>query len=160
MVAVTAPRQPTAEECGSYAEVDGGRAFWWPQMGGYVARAVARVDKCHVEVWVWHDGQFPFSGDCTSCGWTREPVHIHMDDGFEWVALGTFLNRLQDDAEPEPERPPRPRGGRLPDPGMGVLCGRCGEPREAHGGPKHLGACPDQSGFDGEAVLDRVGRPA
>lgn len=38
-------------------------------------------------------------------------------------------------------------GGRLPDPGLGAVCGRCGEPREAHGGPKLLGACPDQSGL-------------
>lgn len=43
--------------------------------------------------------------------------------------------------------PDRPRGGRLPDPGLGAVCGRCGEPREAHGGPKLLGACPDQSGL-------------
>lgn len=39
------------------------------------------------------------------------------------------------------------RGGRLPDPGLAAVCGRCGEPREAHGGPKLLGACPDESGL-------------
>jgi hypothetical protein len=39
------------------------------------------------------------------------------------------------------------RGGRLPDPGLGALCGRCEEPREAHGGEKHYGACPDQAGL-------------
>jgi hypothetical protein len=38
-------------------------------------------------------------------------------------------------------------GGRLPDPGMGAICGRCGEPRLAHGGPSHLGACPGESGI-------------
>ncbi len=38
-------------------------------------------------------------------------------------------------------------GGRLPDPGLGAICARCGDPREAHGGPKHYGACPDQSGL-------------
>jgi hypothetical protein len=90
-------RPPTAEECNTHAEVDGGWAFWWPQMGGYVARAIAKVVKCHVDVWVWHDGEFPFTGECHSCGLDRSPVHIHMDDGFEWVALGTFLNRLQDE---------------------------------------------------------------
>lgn len=37
--------------------------------------------------------------------------------------------------------------GRLPDPGLGAICARCNEPREAHGGPKHYGACPDQSGL-------------
>lgn len=38
-------------------------------------------------------------------------------------------------------------GGRLPDPGLAALCARCTEPREAHGGPEHYGACPDQSGL-------------
>lgn len=38
-------------------------------------------------------------------------------------------------------------GGRHPDPGMGVVCARCDEPRLAHGGPEKLGACPDQSGL-------------
>lgn len=39
------------------------------------------------------------------------------------------------------------RGGRLPDPGLAAVCAHCGEPREAHGGPKRLGACPGQSGL-------------
>lgn len=39
------------------------------------------------------------------------------------------------------------RGGRLPDPGLAAVCGRCGEPREAHGGPKLFGACPGESGL-------------
>src|SRR5687767_1302128 len=38
-------------------------------------------------------------------------------------------------------------GGRLPDPGLAAVCGRCGEPREAHGGPKHYGACPGEHGL-------------
>lgn len=37
--------------------------------------------------------------------------------------------------------------GRLPDPGMGAICGRCGEPRLAHGGPKRMGACPGETGL-------------
>ena len=39
------------------------------------------------------------------------------------------------------------RGGRLPDPGLAALCATCREPREAHGGPKHYGACPGRSGL-------------
>lgn len=39
------------------------------------------------------------------------------------------------------------QGGRHPDPGMGVICARCGEPRLAHGGRKKLGACPGQHGL-------------
>jgi hypothetical protein len=42
---------------------------------------------------------------------------------------------------------PRPHGGRLPDPGLAAICARCGEPREAHGGLSHLGACPDERGL-------------
>jgi hypothetical protein len=38
-------------------------------------------------------------------------------------------------------------GGRLPDPGLAAICGRCREPREAHGGEKHYGACPDEHGL-------------
>lgn len=97
------PRQPTPEECSAHAEVDGGEAFWFPQLGGYVARAVARVDKCCIEVWVWHDGEFPFSGECHNCGSARSPVRLHMDDGFEWQAFGTFVNRLQDAAATDEE---------------------------------------------------------
>lgn len=41
------------------------------------------------------------------------------------------------------------QGGRHPDPGLGAICARCGEPREAHGGPKKLGICPGQSGLSG-----------
>lgn len=90
MTTPTVPRRPTSEECNTKAEVDGGRAFWFPQLGGYVGRAVARVDKCCVDVWVWHDGQFPFAEEC------RSPAHLHMDDGHEWKAFGEFLDALQD----------------------------------------------------------------
>lgn len=92
------PRKPTPEECNTKAEVDGGRAFWFPQMGGYVGKAVAKVGKCCVDVWVWHNGQFPFDGDCQSCGDERQPVRLHMDDGHEWRAFGEFLDTLTDGA--------------------------------------------------------------
>lgn len=36
--------------------------------------------------------------------------------------------------------------GRLPDPGLAAVCVR-GEPREAHGGERHLGACPGERGL-------------
>lgn len=42
------------------------------------------------------------------------------------------------------------QGGRLPDPGMDAVCARCDQPRGAHGGPKKLGICPDQSGLQGK----------
>jgi hypothetical protein len=37
--------------------------------------------------------------------------------------------------------------GRLPDPGLAAVCAGCGEPREAHGGRKNLGACPAEQGL-------------
>ncbi|HEV8653183.1 MAG TPA: hypothetical protein VG276_28255 [Actinomycetes bacterium] len=37
--------------------------------------------------------------------------------------------------------------GRLPDPGMAVLCASCDQPRQAHGGRRHLGACPGHEGL-------------
>lgn len=90
------PRQPTAEECNERARVDNGRAFWWPQMGGYVARALAVPTDCCIDVYVWHDGEFPFDGQCHGCRMERSPVRIHMDDGDEWIALGDFLNSIPD----------------------------------------------------------------
>jgi hypothetical protein len=43
---------------------------------------------------------------------------------------------------------------------MGAICARCGEPREAHGGPKSLGACPGETGIKAKrfsiAIEDRV----
>jgi hypothetical protein len=91
------PREPTPEECTTGARIgDHGQAFWWPQMGGYAARAVAVAwpDDCCLDVWVWHDGQFPFGGTCQSCGDARSPVRVHMDDGDGWIRLGEFLNSL------------------------------------------------------------------
>jgi hypothetical protein len=54
---------------------------------------------------------------------------------------------LKDAAMTGMEEPTARHGGRLPDPGMGAICGRCGEPREAHGGRQHLGACPGEIGL-------------
>lgn len=65
-------------------------------MGGYVGRALAKAGVCCVDVWVWHNGRFPFDGDCHSCGEERQPVRLHMDDGHEWRALGEFLDALTD----------------------------------------------------------------
>jgi hypothetical protein len=40
----------------------------------------------------------------------------------------------------------RAPGGRLPDPGPDAVC-ECGQPRNAHGGAQHLGACPGGQGL-------------
>lgn len=99
-------RQPAPEECSDRSVVelgDGrtGRAFWYPPMGGYVARALAVSDDdgC-VDVYVWHDGQFPFTGHCQSCGDERSPVLIHHADGDDWVRFGVFLARVTEGDTP------------------------------------------------------------
>jgi hypothetical protein len=88
------PREPTAEECEHQAvvyqdEAAIGYAIWYPQMGGYVGKAVAMMSQqivewsegvtfggC-VEVYVWHDGEFPFNGKGDP---SRRPILIHHCD--------------------------------------------------------------------------------
>lgn len=88
------PREPTSAECSAGAAIthDFGRgpetvfAGWYPQMGGYVGRAVVRPLGGCFDVWVWHDGEFPFSET------DGTPAHLHhcMVEQFvqfgEWVA--------------------------------------------------------------------------
>ncbi len=63
------PRQPTSDECENRSVIFEtedriGFAVWYPQMGGYVGKAVAVIDKdspasCF-DCYIWHDGEFPF----------------------------------------------------------------------------------------------------
>jgi hypothetical protein len=96
-------REPTAEECRAKAEVRlneklAGRACWYPQMGGYWGKAVAVVDEDCVDVYVWHNGDFPFSSDHP--GWDGQPPNpalLHHCDGEQFVNFGKFLMSLQED---------------------------------------------------------------
>lgn len=82
----TTPREPTAEECNTHSEVDGGYAIWYPSMGGYVSRAVAvKADGC-LNLYIWHNGEFPFSGSissrecwcwCGECPCCEDKVTVH-----------------------------------------------------------------------------------
>jgi hypothetical protein len=61
------PPEPTGDQCmaRSVVEHDGVKylATWYPQMGGYVGKCLVTLrdtGDC-VEVYVWHDGEFPFS---------------------------------------------------------------------------------------------------
>lgn len=80
--------EPTVEQCTSRAQVGAGRACWYPQMGGYVARAVVIPDDGCADVWVWHDGSFPFGGEDGS------PVVLHHCDGDQFVSFGEFLREV------------------------------------------------------------------
>lgn len=105
-----APREPTSDECTGRAKVgEHATAFWFPQMGGYTARAVAVVDPvdCCIDVWVWHNGEFPFTGEsCLGCGFPRSPMRIHATSGFDWIRMGEFFDELEEAARPEPESAP------------------------------------------------------
>jgi hypothetical protein len=93
---------PTADECSNHAEVHlgngiAGRACWYPKMGGYVAKAVVVIDPSDcIDVYVWHDGDFPFDGHCQYCGEPRGPVVLHHCEPDDFVRFGEFLRGLTD----------------------------------------------------------------
>jgi hypothetical protein len=86
---------PTAEQCAANAEIPGdiqtGYACWYPQVGGYVGKAIAFPAGGCVDVYVWHDGHFPFDGRCQNCSEERQPVEVHHCAPDQFVAFGQFL---------------------------------------------------------------------
>jgi hypothetical protein len=74
----------------------GGRACWYPSVGGYAGKAIAAADEDGgVDVWVWHDGQFPFcSLDDTGGGPPRSPVLLHHCMPDDFVRFGKFMEQL------------------------------------------------------------------
>jgi len=101
-------QEPTAEQCSNQEKVyedeqKAGYALWYPQMGGYVGKAVALFDKqwtegrqgsreggC-IDVLIWHNGEFPFSGEG---GNEQQPVHLHHCDAEQFIRFGEALTRL------------------------------------------------------------------
>ncbi len=101
-------KEPTPEQCTNEERVftDEGKvgfALWYPQMGGYIGKAIAIFDAkweelpnggrrggC-VDVYVWHDGEFPFVGEDG-----REPVTLHHCDGEQFIQFGETLCRLNE----------------------------------------------------------------
>lgn len=99
-------REPTSDECATHAPVQltedlSGYASWYPQMGGYVGKAVAVVDDTCVDVYVWHDGEFPFGQDPDGWGRHDSPLRLHHCDPDQFIAFGHFLNTVL-----TPEGPP------------------------------------------------------
>lgn len=97
-------RRPTGDECDKNSvifetENQIGYAIWYPQMGGYSGTAVAvmsksgtvmgsiSIDTC-VDVYVWHDGEFPFEGE--------SPKELHHCDPMQFVHFGNKLASLQE----------------------------------------------------------------
>jgi hypothetical protein len=97
--------EPEAGQCSANAAVTVGGlrgvAFWYPSMGGYVGKAIALPDGGCVDVYVWHDGEFPFPGEQA---WpddrAHSPVRLHHCNPEDFIRLGTLLARLVE-AEPE-----------------------------------------------------------
>lgn len=90
------PPEPTNEQCSANARFQWGEieclATWYPQMGGYVGKAVVVLaptneEPCF-EVFVWHNGEFPFS-ELNDPG--IKPVRLHHCDGRSFVEFGETL---------------------------------------------------------------------
>ncbi len=93
-------KEPTAEQCSAKDKVYEdesrvGYAIWYPQMGGYVGKAVALLDKEWSEtengarmggcfdVLVWHDGEFPLRGEDG-----EQPVRLHHCNPEQFIEFG------------------------------------------------------------------------
>lgn len=90
------PKEPTAEQCTAQEQVgESDWACWYPQMGGYVGKAVVRrcltngdMDACY-DVFVWHDGEFPFTEQ------DGPPKLVHHCSPEQFVRFGQFLLTLE-----------------------------------------------------------------
>lgn len=97
----TTPREPTAEECETCDVVledehSIGHAIWYPQMGGYVGKAVVVFSKerggsgrnpCF-DVYVWHDGEWPFNEG-------EPPNPLHHCNAQQFIDFGREVLNLQ-----------------------------------------------------------------
>lgn len=82
--------EPTGEQCTAHEKVGPGRACWYPQMGGYHGKAIVVGDD-DFDVFVWHDGDFPFHKG-------ENPVRMHHCDGQQFVDFGEFLMDIEEQA--------------------------------------------------------------
>ena len=77
------PPEPTPEECSARTKGtwEGQEiiATWFPQLGGYVGKAVVVIENGPADepdgpdIWVWHNGEFPFTGEDE-----MSPVNLHV----------------------------------------------------------------------------------
>ncbi len=100
------PPEPTPEQCtnNEWISLEGWEgwdkgwvafAAWYPQMGGYVGRAVICIgripnredeeDSCF-EAFVWHDGEWPFRGEDGD-----NPIHIHHCMASQFIEFGELV---------------------------------------------------------------------
>lgn len=106
------PPEPTADQCSTAADLPPFNArpcmaCWYPQMGGYHGKCVVvgpHPGSSCVDVYVWHDGEFPFRGDDPT-GWEgdkRKPARVHHCDVEQFVDFGQLvIDRMYPKAEPQ-----------------------------------------------------------
>lgn len=96
---------PTTDQCSSHTPVDGGFACWYPQMGGYVGKAIVYpLPSGCFDVLIWHDGEFPFDplnedGDISD---SRGPIELHHCDPQQFVDFGNWVASLKGGEPPSP----------------------------------------------------------
>lgn len=90
--------EPTPEQCSEkslvYEDKDHiGHAIWYPQMGGYLGKAVVVFEKSHpdgcFEAYIWHDGEFPVTEE--NC---RPIMHFHHCMSEQFIAFGERVAEL------------------------------------------------------------------
>lgn len=103
------PPKPTPEQIKANAVITWrddrgehtGRACWYPQMGGYVAKCVVELGSngnCF-EAWVWHDGDFPFADDDPRDeNGPRQPLRMHHCRAEQFIQFGEEVKRFAADA--------------------------------------------------------------
>lgn len=92
----TTPREPTGDECNARAPIEfaghggtvTGFACWYPQMGGYSGKAVVLPQGGCFDVWVWHDGDFPFSET------DGRPAFVHHCMAEQFIRFGQWVSTL------------------------------------------------------------------
>lgn len=96
---------PTCEQCEANEKVfenetHSAFACWYPQMGGYISKAVIYFEKgiagCF-DAYVWHDGDFPFDD--------KYPRVLHHCEADQFIRFGREVLAMQG-AEPENPFPP------------------------------------------------------
>ena len=88
-----AMKAPTYEQAATNATitVDGStfHAAWYPQMGGYGSVCWIQTfgDGGCFNVYIWHDGEFPFSDD-------EPPTRLHHCDAEQFIRFGELVKGL------------------------------------------------------------------
>ncbi len=80
-------REPNSAECFAGTTIDTpvgeGRACWYPQIGGHAAHAIAVFTRLCWDIYIWHDGEFSFTGE--------RPVEMHHCEAAQFTRFGQLL---------------------------------------------------------------------